>query len=130
MKKSEAMKLHPGDHVLIIGTDEVIEVIIESISEYGAINVHDIYNKGHYYRSYDEFFPVLDEPISIGEMFYKQLNKQNVERSEETYEHLEELRKDIRTLMKDITLLNVFTVQNRLKDVVEKSYNKPWVSNE
>lgn len=130
MKKSEAMKLRPGDHVLIIGLDEVREAVIETVSEYGNVNVHDIDNQGHFYRTYDEFFPLLDEPISIGEMFYKQLNKQNLERSQETYEHLEELREDIKKLMGDMTLLNIFTTQVKLKEIIEKSYNKPWVSNE
>ncbi len=72
MKKEEAINLKPGDHILTIGLKDVIECIVETVSEYGSVNVHNINNKGHYFRTYDEIFHILDSNESIEIMFYKQ----------------------------------------------------------
>ena len=73
MKQEDAKKLKPGEHIITIGTKEPIECIIDTVSDYGCVNVHDLDNYGSYYRTFDEIFPVLNySGLTIKEMFYQQ----------------------------------------------------------
>ena len=73
MKQEDAKKLKPGDHIITIGTKEPIECIIDTVSDYGCVNVHDLDNYGSYYRTFDEIFPVMQfSGLTIKEMFYQQ----------------------------------------------------------
>lgn len=76
MKQEDAKKLKPGDHIITIGTEEPIECVIDTVSDYGCVNVHDLDNWGSYYRTFDEIFPVLNSELTIKEMFYQQRERQ------------------------------------------------------
>ena len=76
MKQEIAKNLKPGDLVITYGTTEPILCVVETVSEYGAVNVHDIYNYGHYYRTYDEIFLPIKGVDSISAMYYMQKYEQ------------------------------------------------------
>ena len=44
MKQEDAKKLKPGDLVVTIGLKDPILCVVETVSEYGLVNIHDIYN--------------------------------------------------------------------------------------
>lgn len=81
MKQEKAKRLKPGDHVITMGTNKPLECVVDTVSEYGCVNVHDVDNWGSYYRTYDEIFAMpTDKQIiasmSIAEIFYSEREKE------------------------------------------------------
>lgn len=72
MKQEDAKKLKPGDLVVTIGLKDPILCVVETVSEYGSVNIHDIYNYGHFFRTYEEIFLPLKDCDSIAVMYWKQ----------------------------------------------------------
>ena len=122
MNKEDAKKLKKGDHVLTIGIDKVVECEIETVSEYGSVNIHTVDNREHYYRTPEEFFPLMDENISIDEMFYRQLCKQiaderdkYVEETDEYFKFLVEIRESNALQYKNIKKKAIKMIEDKIK---------------
>ena len=76
MKKEEAKQLKPGDMIITVGLREPILCIVDTVSEYGGVNVHDIHNEGSFFRAYDEIFRPIKNCDSISAMYYMQKYEQ------------------------------------------------------
>ena len=81
MEKEDALRtVKPNDKVLFIGLKDeggsaVLVGIVETISEYGSVNLHTVGNGGHYFRTADEYEKLLDEyPNGLENDFLKEKN--------------------------------------------------------